>query len=302
MHGLPQQEAGQELLRLGGGLVPLRGRGEERSGASCVSAPSHTCTGLCPYRHKAPAAGASGQARGRAGALQQNEEVQRDEFPACTQQPAQQEPQGGRKDELRLHGAVRQQLCPRRGLLTSTPQQLSTGYRAQADEKQKPELTAGGFGTKVCWALWAAGRSHCTVTRELPAPCCAFSEVPQLSTRPGKVRRRPRGAAGKCCQRPEASPRAQRLRLEGQRSHGQCCEHSQRHGWVVGGHGESLHLMQDSWLLCRNIQQQGTTPFLEDTTRQTGPEPPPPPQEPGCHPCARHCELPLPSVRQSPVM
>lgn len=137
-----------------------------------------------------------------------------DEFPACTQQP-----RGGRRDELRLHRAVRQQLCPRRGLLTLTPQQLGTGYRARADEKQKPELTAGGFGTKVCRALWAAGRSHCTVTRELPAPCCAFSQVPPLSTRPGKVRRRPRGAAGKCCQRPEASPRAQRLRLEGQRSH-----------------------------------------------------------------------------------
>lgn len=33
MHGLPQQEAGQELLHLGGGLVALQGRGEEPSDA-----------------------------------------------------------------------------------------------------------------------------------------------------------------------------------------------------------------------------------------------------------------------------
>lgn len=52
--------------------------------------------------------------------------------------------------------------------------------------------------------------------------------------------------------------------------------------------------MQESWLLCRNIQQEGITPFLEDTTRQTGPEPPSPPQKPGCHPCTRHRELPSP--------
>lgn len=36
MHGLPQQEAGQELLHLGGGLVALWGRGEKQSDATAL--------------------------------------------------------------------------------------------------------------------------------------------------------------------------------------------------------------------------------------------------------------------------
>jgi len=48
VHGFPQQEAGQELLHLRGGLVPLRGRGDDLSGtlSSAQGEQSCICKGL----------------------------------------------------------------------------------------------------------------------------------------------------------------------------------------------------------------------------------------------------------------
>lgn len=60
--------------------------------------------------------------------------------------------------------------------------------------------------------------------------------------------------------------------------------------------------MQEGWLLHRSIHQERSTPFLNKTKRQTGPEPPlPSPWCPHVHPRLWHRPgARLPSLPQAP--